>query len=49
VDRSIDSANHIYGTKYIAFSRSKEDRLVKYIFHLQQERRKKEKNLKEGS
>jgi len=49
VDRSVDSANHIYGIKYMAFSRSKEDRLVKYIFHLQQERRKKEKKLKEGS
>ncbi|HOO32021.1 MAG TPA: flagellar brake domain-containing protein [Thermotogota bacterium] len=48
-DRSIDTANQIYGVKYLAFSRSKEDRLVKYIFFLQQERRKKEKKLKEGS
>jgi c-di-GMP-binding flagellar brake protein YcgR len=49
VDKSVDSSNFIYGIRFVAFSRSKEDRLVKYIFFLQQERRKKEKKLKEGS
>ncbi len=48
-DMSIDTANNIYGVQFVSMSKSKEDKLVKYIFHLQQERRKKEKQLKEGS
>ncbi|HPF16933.1 MAG TPA: flagellar brake domain-containing protein [Thermotogota bacterium] len=48
-DASVDTANNIYGVQFLSMSKSKEDKLVKYIFHLQQERRKKEKQLKEGS
>jgi len=48
-DMSVDSSNNIYGVQFLSMSKSKEDKMVKYIFHLQQERRKKEKQLKEGS
>jgi len=48
-DASIDTTNNIYGVQFLSMSKSKEDKLVKYIFHLQQERRKKEKQLREGS
>ncbi|MFP4460876.1 MAG: flagellar brake protein [Thermotogota bacterium] len=48
-DMSIDTSNNIYGVQFLSMSKSKEDKMVKYIFHLQQERRKKEKQLKEGS
>src|SRR6056297_264643 len=48
-DFSVDTSNNIYGIQFLSMSKSKEDKLVKYIFHLQQERRKKEKQLKEGS
>jgi c-di-GMP-binding flagellar brake protein YcgR len=48
-DMSVDTSNNIYGVQFLSMSKSKEDKMVKYIFHLQQERRKKEKQLKEGS
>ena len=48
-DMSVDTSNNIYGVQFLSMSKSQEDKLVKYIFHLQQERRKKEKQLKEGS
>jgi|SRR6056297_3352838 len=48
-DMSVDTTNNIYGVQFLSMSKSKEDKMVKYIFHLQQERRKKEKQLKEGS
>src|SRR6056297_1800298 len=48
-DMSVDTNNNIYGVQFLSMSKSKEDKLVKYIFRLQQERRKKEKQLKEGS
>ena len=48
-DLSVDTSNNVYGVQFLSMSKSKEDKMVKYIFHLQQERRKKEKQLKEGS
>ncbi len=48
-DKTIDTTNNVYGVQFLSMSKSKEDKLVKYIFHLQQERRKKERKLKEGS
>ncbi len=46
VDTSADSRNNIYGIQFNALARSKEDKLVRFVFHLEQERRKKDKNIK---